>query len=45
MCGGEYPRPNMRLQRTRVARFARNSSPLKRRPLGGTWLEEVLDGT
>ena len=27
--------PNMRMQRTRSARFARGSSPLMRRPLGG----------
>jgi hypothetical protein len=27
--------PNMRVQRTRSARFARGSSPLTRGPLGG----------
>src|SRR5262245_49721615 len=37
--------PNKRVQRTRVARFARNSSPLTRHPLGnagGTGMRKVF---
>jgi hypothetical protein len=31
--------PNLRVQRTRVARFARPGSPLTRNPLGGVWAQ------
>jgi len=34
------PSPNPRVQRTRVARFARCGSPLTRRPLGRSLKEE-----